>query len=77
MRIISFNVNGIRAIKNKSKQGQPLQQQEASILQQLNIDAVDKSILTQLMRVLGFEDDVIFAKSLLAHQIISINAIHQ
>jgi exodeoxyribonuclease-3 len=35
MRFISFNVNGIRAIKNKSKQGQPLQQQEASILQQL------------------------------------------
>ena len=35
MRIISFNVNGIRSIKNKSKQGQPLQNPDASILHQL------------------------------------------
>ena len=35
MRIISFNVNGIRSIKNKTKQGQPLQNPDASVLHQL------------------------------------------
>ena len=52
MRIISFNVNGIRAIKNKSKQGQPLQHaanspsaSPLSILQQL-IEEQQPDILT-------------------------------